>query len=455
MFHYNFLKVNVNYCIAILLIILYLSCDSNDKEEEFLNDSLNLPSKKVQVTKISGSWKLYKNGKPFFIKGVAANKYFDRITEFGANTIRIYGVNDTIQSVLDMAHENGISVALGLWMQKPEYGFDYTDEAAVQAQFEEIRSQVLQHKDHPALLLWVIGNELDAKYGENDEKQEMWEAINDVSKMIHQEDGEHPTTIAMVNSSVEKLIDIKKWAPDLNILSSNAKWPQTGLVKLHLEEADWDIPYILSEYGNRALPQGFPESPALDWGGLVEPTSTEKSIVFKDIIENDVLSNTSSGCIGGIAFLWGDQANSQSGSRKNWHAFFTSDGESYGVIDELQNGWSRKYPANLSPIIEDRSKMTLDGKVSFDEIKLSINKSYNGRVEAYDPDGDPLSYKWVVVREGTRNGNQPPGLNNWIESNNKSTVKIKCVSEGAYRLYVFVSDNKGKAANAVIPFLVE
>jgi hypothetical protein len=108
----------------------------------------------------------------------------------------------------------------------------------------------------------------------------MWEGINEVSKMIYDEDGDQSTTVAMINSSVEKLLDMKMWLPDIDISSSNAKWPQTGLVKPHLEKDDWDIPYILSECGNRSLPKGFPESPKLSWVALVEPNSNEKVIVL-------------------------------------------------------------------------------------------------------------------------------------------------------------------------------
>ncbi|MEP4532114.1 MAG: DUF4434 domain-containing protein [Cyclobacteriaceae bacterium] len=418
-----------------------------------MEDDLNLGPEKVQVSKASGVWRMYKDGEPFFIKGVAASGFFYTPGDYGANTIRLYGINDTTMTILDKAHENGLSVGFGVWMQQPEYGFDYTDEVAVQEQLEVIREQVREYKDHPALLFWFLGNELDGHYDENDQRQAMWEAVNDVSKMIHEVDGEHPTSIAIVNSSVEKLLDMKRWAPDLDMFSSNAKYPQTGLVQAHLQEAEWDIAWIMSEYGNRALPHGFPESPLLEWGALVEPTSTEKAEVFSGIMNDDILPNAALGCVGSFAFLWGDKATHQTGSRRNWHSFFTTTGETFGIVDELQYGWTGIFPTNRAPVIEDRTKMTLDGKEAFDAIKLNFGSAYTAVVDAYDT--DPLTYEWVVVAEDAEEGNQPPGLSDWVETDNGSSAVIRCKSRGAYRLYVFVKDNNGKAANAVIPFLVE
>ncbi len=43
-------------------------------------------------------------------------------------------------------------------------------------------SEVLKYKDHPALLTWIIGNEPDL----NHTNPKVFDAINDISKMIHQ-----------------------------------------------------------------------------------------------------------------------------------------------------------------------------------------------------------------------------------------------------------------------------
>ena len=40
---------------------------------------------------------------------------------------------------------------------------DYNNEYAVKGQIEYLKNEVLKYKDHPALLVWGIGNEVDLK----------------------------------------------------------------------------------------------------------------------------------------------------------------------------------------------------------------------------------------------------------------------------------------------------
>ena len=43
------------------------------------------------------------------------------------------------------------------------HGFDYNDPVVVQQQLNDVRQQVIALKDHPALLIWGIGNELNLR----------------------------------------------------------------------------------------------------------------------------------------------------------------------------------------------------------------------------------------------------------------------------------------------------
>jgi beta-galactosidase/beta-glucuronidase len=66
---------------------------------------------------------------------------------------------------------------------------------------------VLKYKDHPALLAWGIGNELNLQY----KNTRVWDAVNDISKMIHELDPNHPTStiLAGVNKDLVGLIKQK------------------------------------------------------------------------------------------------------------------------------------------------------------------------------------------------------------------------------------------------------
>jgi hypothetical protein len=95
------------------------------------------------------------------------------------------------------------------------FGFDYDDEEAVAAQLERLRAEVEKYKDHPALIIWGIGNELNL--GATNPR--VWDAVNGISEMIHEVDPNHLTTTMLAGVSRELVDEIKTRAPDLDLLS--------------------------------------------------------------------------------------------------------------------------------------------------------------------------------------------------------------------------------------------
>ena len=87
-------------------------------------------------------------------------------------------------------------VIAGLNVIPARYGFDYRNPKFVKTQLERIRKDVRRFKDHPALLMWAVGNELELDF-EQDEPF-IWTAVNDMAKMIHEEDPDHPTTLMIM-----------------------------------------------------------------------------------------------------------------------------------------------------------------------------------------------------------------------------------------------------------------
>ena len=65
---------------------------------------------------------------------------------------------------------------LGLYLRPERTGMDYNDEYAVEGQLEELKQEVLKYKDHPALLLWGIGNEVDLQYTNT----RVWDAVENL-----------------------------------------------------------------------------------------------------------------------------------------------------------------------------------------------------------------------------------------------------------------------------------
>ena len=113
------------------------------------------------------------------------------------------------------ADANGVTVALCLPMKAERHGFDYDDEEAVAAQLAYARGEVLKYKDHPALLFWIIGNELNHDY----ENPRVYDAVNDVAEMIRELDPYHPTTTTTSGFKPDVNAEILARAPALDFIS--------------------------------------------------------------------------------------------------------------------------------------------------------------------------------------------------------------------------------------------
>ena len=134
---------------------------------------------KVVVTKNTlGNFELQRNGQPYYIKGAGAKDHFDLLVKSGANSIRVWSTNN--MAFLDSAYKHGLTVTLGLHVRPERSGMDYNNEYAVKGQIEQLKNEVLKYKDHPALLVWGIGNEVDLRYS----NFKVWETIEILAKFI-------------------------------------------------------------------------------------------------------------------------------------------------------------------------------------------------------------------------------------------------------------------------------
>ena len=160
---------------------------------------------KVQINEEFGKYQLLVNNEPFYIKG--AGLEFGNISTLAkhkGNSFRTWRTENGKQSgkeVLDEAHKNGLMVTMGIEVARERHGFDYNDTIAVKEQLERIKKEVFAFKDHPALLIWAIGNELNLRYT----NPKVWDAVNDISKMIHEIDQNHLTTTTLAGISKDEI----------------------------------------------------------------------------------------------------------------------------------------------------------------------------------------------------------------------------------------------------------
>jgi hypothetical protein len=448
-------KIANNITACLLILIGFTGCtdryDYPIPQNSFEETELPSPAK-VSVSKSGGQWKMFVKGEEFFVKGVASNNFYKEAADYGANTVRTYGVSDLSRSILDEAYEAGIYVNFGLYMKREIDGFDYNNETAVKAQLEVMKQAVDKFKDHPALLCWSIGNEAEASYT----NAKLFTAINDVAKYIHEVDPNHPATVALAGSDVTRIGLVRTMAPEIDILSINSYAPVLPNVIGNLASASWTKPYMITEFGPRGTWQMAPEpSRVLQWGGLVEQTSTEKSDIYLESYQDHIAGNKSKGCIGSFVFLWGFQKH---GEVLTWFGLFDKKGYTFPAVDAMQFAWTGIYPANRAPIIQNRDRILMNGKKAEENIKLDKNSSNTATVVATDPDGDALTYFWLIMKEGTKNadGSLPEGISGLITNSTLANITFKAPSlTGAYRLIVFASDDANKkVASGVIPFYV-
>src|SRR5690606_8642558 len=284
----------------------------------------------------------------------------------------------------------------------------------------------------------------------------LWTAINDVAKYVKEVDPNHPTTVALSNSDVTKIRHIINMAPEIDILSLNIYAPSLPNVIPNITAAGWDKPYMITEFGPRCTWQMNAEpTRVLEWGGLVEQTSTEKAEVYLTAFQDHIAANKSNGCIGSFVFLWGYQKH---GDVLTWYGLHDKKGYAFPTADAMQYAWTGSYPSNRAPVIADRNAILMNGRKAEDNIKVEKNSNNAASVIATDPDGDPLTYDWMIMKEKTASadGSLPDGITGLITDNKQANIFFKAPSEsGAYRLIVFVRDDANKkVASGVIPFYV-
>jgi hypothetical protein len=144
----------------------------------------------VRVVKDKDGWQLLRDGEPYFIKGAGGDESRALLAQVGGNSIRTWGA-DKLEDLLDEANRHGLSVTVGIWLGHERHGFNYNDADQVAAQYENARKAILRYKDHPAVLMWGLGNEMEG-YARGDNAA-IWSAINNIASMAKKLDPNHPT----------------------------------------------------------------------------------------------------------------------------------------------------------------------------------------------------------------------------------------------------------------------
>jgi hypothetical protein len=397
----------------------------------------------VQVKKTPNGFTFLREGKPYFVKGAGGTARMDRLKESGGNSIRTWGTNGG-DKILNDADKLGLTVTMGLDVARERHGFNYDDPAAVKKQLDHLRDEVTKYKDYPALLAWGIGNELNLDY----KNPKVWDAVNDIAKMIHEVDPNHPATTMLAGINQKEIDFIKARAQQLDFISVQV---YGGLAKVpeQLATTGWNGAYLVTEWG----PTGHWECAKTAWNAPIEETSSQKADVYKSRYEASIAKDKS--CLGSYVFLWGQKQE----RTPTWYGLFTEAGEESEVVDVMQYEWSGRWPGNRAPHL---ASFKLADKSATESVYLEAGKTYPAVVSVKDADGDKLSSRWEILPEATDLGqggdreSRPQALNGLLKSAavNEGTLTAPAKS-GAYRLFVYVTDGKNNVATANIPFFVK
>ena len=382
--------------------------------------------------------RLLRNGEPYFIRGVGGNSRLAELAALGGNSIRTWDTKN-LDKILDAAGRLQLTVCVGLWLGHERHGFDYQDEASVVRQLNECLEAVRKYKDHPAVLMWGIGNEMEGR-GTN---PAIWYAVNHIARECKRIDPDHPTMTIIAELGESKVESIERFCPDIDIVGINAYGGISTLAERY-RATQGSKPYIVTEMG----PLGPWEVGKTKWGSPIEETSTAKAIRYASGYEAAV-TGAEGLCLGSYAFLWGNKQETTA----TWFGIVLPDGSRLAAADALSEAWTGTAPVNRCPEIRS---LRVDGPSV-----LSPGETVLAKLSASDPEGDPLKVQWVFRRDSRKIGSggdaqrEEAELSHAVSGKGMEAVVTAPKKDGGYRLFAYLRDGKGGAAVANIPLYVD
>jgi len=387
----------------------------------------------VKLVQESGNWQLQRDGQPYYVKGAGGGGSLKLLAAAGANSNRSWGVNDETRARLDEAHENGLTMAVGIWLAHERHGFDYSDEDALAKQTDKTIAYVKSLKDHPAVLVWGIGNEMEGS-GDN---AAIFQQVEKLAALVKKEDPNHPVMTVIAGARGRKVEMLHKHCPSIDIVGINAYGEATS-VPQEYRELGGTKPYIVTEFG----PTGTWQCPKNSLGAVIELTSRQKAEEYK--ASSAEFAKDTELCLGSYAFTWG---NKQEGTA-TWFGMLLPDGKRTAAVDTMTEIWSGKPPANRCPVIEEFKLISPLNVTGGNQVRVNLVAS--------DPEGDSLNVRWAVTGEAesySTGGDKQESPPEYKESIVKSdlegaTIKVPNIS-GTVRIYAYVDDgDQGGAATA-------
>jgi len=384
-------------------------------------------------------FRVVRGGKPFEIRGVGGEERLDLLAKYGGTTFRTWGIESCDRKVdglplLDAADKLGLAATVGIWLEHERHGFDYGDPAQVARQREKVEEAVTRHRDHPAVLFWGLGNEMEGPVG-GGANVVVWREVNELARLVKRLDPRHPVMTVVANVNPDKVRAIIEHAPEIDILGVNAYGGVAAVGRI-LHENKWTKPYCITEFGLL----GPWETPRTAWGAPIEPSSREKA--GETYSAQRTVMEDRKQCLGTYAFLWGHKQE----ATWSWFGMLTPAGEKTPRVDALVRAWTGQWPADRAPVLKEAD-------VPLANTTLKPGQKVEVQVRYEDPEGRPLRHRFEVIGESTdrREGGDAERAPEAVAGavlplGDDGVAEVVAPSvPGAYRLFVTVTDGAGSA----------
>ena len=238
---------------------------------------------------------------------------FKLMKDMGINTVRLYHVPQTPKKEVlrKLYDEYGIRIIMGDFLGKYAIGSgatwaegtDYNNEEHKKNMLEQVKKMVLEHKDEPYVLMWLLGNENNYGVACNADKDPaaFFKFANEVTLWIKSVDPNHP--VAVNNGDTLYLDKFAEHGPDIDIFSANVYRGDYGFGSFWEQvKSASDKPAFITEFG----------APAYAKHLTLEEAEVAQSDYHKgnwlDIRYNSYGYKKGSGnAIGGVIFEWLDE----------------------------------------------------------------------------------------------------------------------------------------------------
>ena len=426
---------SIRLIIFLIPFYLFLSCG---------NETNSVSNRKVFIQNKNGKYTLVRDGKPYHIKGAAGQTNLKKLQQIGGNTIRTYDTLN-LKAILDDARQHNITVMVGLPLPESRHSeFVYDQPKAASRLVNEYTKLILKYKDHPAVLMWCVGNELD--FSPKPKYYNFYRTFNSIVQMIHREDPDHPVTTTMVNLRPKNLFCISLFT-DIDVLSTNV-FISLNKMKDELEQVSWfwKGPFIISEWGI--------EGPWLKkknaWGAYLEENSTQKARHYQDM--NSYIPQENPRFLGAFVFYWGSKQE----TTHTWFSMLDENGRESEAVGVMEKIWTGKNTRVTPPQITG----------------MLLNNKANANV-IFKPGGIAQATLILQKTDTTFHTVWEVFPEDWfLPKNEKNTKKLKALpesvissglnqasfripkKEGPYRVFATVYDQHGNFASCNIPFYV-